>query len=75
LPAGIQSRIEGKLTELRQAKLGSDVFSIRRLTEELQQIVAQSEQSAQPGNPANGNGSGPHENPEGEVVEGEFHDA
>jgi molecular chaperone DnaK len=74
IATGARSKIEGKITELRQAMTGSDTGRIQRLSEELQQAVAQGAQ--QPDQDRGGSNDHDHEGrPEGDVVEGEFHDA
>ena len=74
IATGARSKIEGKVTELRQAMAGSDTGRIQQLSEELQQVAAQAAQ--QPANNGDGsNGNGHDGRPEGDVVEGEFHDA
>jgi molecular chaperone DnaK len=73
--AGARSKIEGKITELRQAMTGSDGKRIQSLSEELQQAVSQGvheETAPGSGEPDN---HGKEDRPEGDVVEGEFHDA
>ncbi|MGD0003524.1 MAG: molecular chaperone DnaK [Anaerolineaceae bacterium] len=74
ITASARSKIEGKITELRQAMTGSDTRRIQRLSEELQQALSQGIQ--QPS--ANNGGANGHDRDgrtEGDVVEGEFHDA
>jgi molecular chaperone DnaK len=72
--AGARSKIEGKITELHQAMTGSDSGSIQRLSEELQQTLSQGvQETAQSSDEPKGHGKDGHE--EGDVVEGEFHDA
>ena len=75
---GARSKIEGKITELRQVMTGSDIGTIQRLSEELQQALAQ----RMPPPSGNTGGSNGHDrgsqrdgHTEGDVVEGEFHDA
>jgi molecular chaperone DnaK len=72
--AGSRSKIEGKITELRQAMTGNDTGPIQRLSEELQQVASQGvqETAKDSGEP---NGHGKEGRSEGDVVEGEFHDA
>lgn len=76
--------IQGKINDLREALPGADIARIRRLTEDLQNaFFALSQQLyAQQGqpNPSAGGGNGhrppqPPTDDEGEVVEGEFHEA
>ena len=74
IATGARSKIEGKITDLRQAITGGDTGRIQRLSEELQQAVAQGAQ--QPDQDRGGSNDRDHEGrPEGDVVEGEFHDA
>jgi molecular chaperone DnaK len=79
VPAADRQKIEAKVTELREALKGEDVTLIKRLTEEVQQAsYALSQQMyAQQGDgptpPAAGGPSG--ENPQDEVIEGEFREA
>ncbi len=79
VPAADRQKIETKVAELREALKGEDVTLIKRLTEEVQQAsYALSQQMyAQQGDgptpPAAGGASG--DNPQGEVIEGEFREA
>jgi molecular chaperone DnaK len=83
--AGERETITRKITELRAALEGEDLASIKRMSEDLQnafhalsqQMYAQEQSSAS-------NGNGPQSRPqghrdtgeaEGEVIEGEFHEA
>jgi molecular chaperone DnaK len=71
---GERSKIEGKVTDLRQAMAGSDIGRIQKLSEELQQIASQEvQETAQDSHEPGGHGK--EGRPEGDVVEGEFHDA
>ena len=75
-PSEVRSQLEAKIAELRKTMEGDSINSIRRLSDEIQQLYGQLAQSAGQ-NPADGtyaSGQGPdgHENPEGEVVEGDF---
>jgi molecular chaperone DnaK len=76
--AGARSKIEGKITELRQAMTGSDTRLIQRLSEELQQVMTQGMLKPS-GNNGGSNGNDREVRrdgrTEGDVVEGEFHDA
>jgi molecular chaperone DnaK len=83
VPAGERESIQGKITELREAAEGEDAAAIKRLSEELQnafhaltqQLYAQG-QAGEAAPNGNGNGRGPASGEdEGEVVEGEFHEA
>jgi molecular chaperone DnaK len=74
VPAGARAKIEGKITELRQAMTGSDGGRIQRLSEELQQAVSQGvQETAQGSNEPDDQGK--EGRSKGDVVEGEFHDA
>jgi molecular chaperone DnaK len=79
VPAADRQKIETKVAELREALKGEDLTLIKRLTEEVQQAsYALSQQMyAQKGDeptpPAAGGPSG--DNPQGEVIEGEFREA
>jgi len=79
VPAADRQKIETKVAELREALKGEDLTLIKRLTEEVQQAsYALSQQMyAQQGDgttpPAAGGASG--DNPQGEVIEGEFREA
>jgi molecular chaperone DnaK len=82
VPAAEQERIRARIGELREASQGEDTARIRRLSEELQNAFhALSQQlHAQPSvsqDGASGNGYNGRRQPgdEGEVVEGEFHEA
>jgi len=80
VPAGDRQKIEGKLSELREALKGDDASRIKRLSEEVQQatyalsqqMYAQQGGGAGPSAPGSSNGGG---KPEGEVIEGEFREA
>ncbi len=79
-----RAQVEGKIQQMRQAIERKDGDELRRLTQEMEQVLNQALQSAQqatqsqaqyggsdgghPGAPGNDEG-------EGDVVEGEFHDA
>jgi molecular chaperone DnaK len=73
--AGARAKIEGKITELRQAMTGSDIGRIQHVSEELQQITSQGVQQAA----QDDGGKTSDHNKEGhsgdDVVEGEFHEA
>ncbi|TLN11870.1 molecular chaperone DnaK, partial [bacterium] len=77
VPAELRGEAENAVRDLRQASSGDDLKRIRSLTDNMQQLYARVAQTAQPGST---NGSGPSApgqggNPEGEVVDGEFHQA
>jgi molecular chaperone DnaK len=87
VPAAERSNIESKVKELRSAIEGEDKDKIKRLSEDLQnafhalsqQMYAAQSPNQQPGPSASSNGNGhnghrPGED-EGEVIEGEFHEA
>jgi molecular chaperone DnaK len=77
VPAGDRSNIDSKISALREALKGSDTARIKSLSDDLQnafhaisqQLYAQQSQPGAQG----GDGRGPEG--EGEVVEGEFHEA
>jgi len=80
VPQADREGITEKLAELRQAAEGDDLSQIKRLSEELQnafnalnqQLNTQEQSAAE----ASSNGHSPSEgNEEGEVIEGEFHEA
>ncbi len=88
VPGEMRGDMERRISDLRQAVAGEDAGRIRRLTEELQtaanqlgQAASQAQQAQagqQPGQgygagPDNGYG-GPERSPDGDVVEGEFHE-
>jgi molecular chaperone DnaK len=77
LPFQERQEIEEKTQELREAIEGNDIARLRNLTEDLQNAfhaISQQMYSQQPG--TNGNGYRPEDpEDEGEVVEGEFHEA
>jgi molecular chaperone DnaK len=78
VPANDRKNIEKKVADLRQAIKGDDMARIRALTEEVQQAsYALSQQTAQRAGQSgwSGGASGPGGRDEGEVVEGEFHEA
>jgi len=80
IPAGERSKIEGLISDLRQAIQGEDISRMRRAMESLQQAsYRMSEQmygaSAGGGNGGHGAGSGygPGQPQDEDVIEGEFH--
>lgn len=89
VPAQEKENIESKIKALREAMNGEDVAKIKQLNDDLQnafhalsqQLYAQQGAGpaggAAPGGPSAGGESGPAGTPEdeGEVVEGEFHEA
>jgi molecular chaperone DnaK len=84
VPSDERQKIETWLNELREAMKGEDFGRIKRLSDELQnayhalsqQLFAQAGPSAHSGAPgSNGNGHGSSGRDEGEVIEGDFHEA
>jgi molecular chaperone DnaK len=83
--AGERETITRKITELRAALEGEDLASIKRMSEDLQNAFhALSQQMYAQEQSAGSNGNGPQSRPqghpdtgeaEGEVIEGEFHEA
>lgn len=83
IPASERQNIQQKIEGLREIMKGNDVERIKRLSDDLQnalhalsqQLYAQ--QGAQSASPRpNGNGHRPGDSsPDGEVIEGEFHEA
>jgi molecular chaperone DnaK len=83
LPEQSRKDVQSKIDEVRQAIKGEDLERMRKTSAELQNAAnaLYTQAAAQPGGPTaseNGNGNGndsrPHDG-EGEVVEGEFHEA
>jgi len=71
-----RSEVEGEIANLRRAMVGEDIVGIRRETESLQQRYGQVVQAASAQSTDNdGKDNNPHDRPEGEVLEGDFHDA
>jgi molecular chaperone DnaK len=88
VPASERQNIEEKITAIRSAIEGDDIARIKSLQDELQnafhalsqQLYAQQAQAGAPQAESpfgggNGNGSRPAPDDEGEVIEGEFHEA
>jgi molecular chaperone DnaK len=88
VPASERQNIEDNINAIRSAIEGDDVARIKSLQDDLQnafhalsqQLYAQQAQEApsqaeSPFPGGNGNGSGPAHDDEGEVIEGEFHEA
>ena len=85
VPANERQNIQSKIDALRDAIKGEDVAQLRRLSEELQnafhaisqQMYAQQQAAGSNGSGSNGRSGQPGGGPddEGEVVEGEFHEA
>ena len=81
VPANERQRIEQKVNDLREAIKSDDTSRIKSLADELQnafhalsqQMYAQQAQAGSPAAGSNGSTGGPED--EGEVVEGEFHEA
>ncbi len=75
-PDDLRGEVEAEIANLRKTMGGADTQGIRRETEALQQRYEQVLQSASAQRPSgDGQDNNPHEKPEGEVVEGDFHDA
>ena len=82
VPASERENIQSKVNALREAAKGSDLATIKRLSDDLQnafhalsqQLYAQQQPEQQSGAPSNGNGRQPGGTPEdeGDVIEGEF---
>jgi molecular chaperone DnaK len=81
VPGNDRQNIEKKIAALREAMKGDDTARIRQLSDEVQQAsYALGQMAGQPGGPQAGGSQGPtngrgNGRDEGEVVEGEFHDA
>jgi len=77
IPAGDRSNIESKVNALREALKSSDIARIKSLSDDLQNAFHAISQQlyAQQGQPAPQGGDGRGPEGEGEVVEGEFHEA
>jgi molecular chaperone DnaK len=78
VPAGDRSQIEAKIGALREALKGDDVARIKQLTEEVQQAsyaLSQQLYARQGGSSGSAPSSNGGTSDQGEVVEGEFHDA
>ncbi len=75
-PEDLRSEVETEIANLRKTMGGEDSQGIRRAIETLQQRYEKVLQSVAGQNDGgDGKGNNPHERPEGEVVEGDFHDA
>lgn len=79
VPSELRGEAETLVNQLRQTAAGNEIDRIRNLSQQVQQLLGRIQQSgaAQAEGPAagsNGHGGG-SENPEGEVVEGDFKDA
>jgi molecular chaperone DnaK len=77
LPANNREDVQVKINTLRQSMNGDDMLSIRTLTGELQNALnaLNMQASAQPQTGSQiDEATQPHESPDGEVVEGEFHE-
>ncbi|GAP13891.1 chaperone protein DnaK [Longilinea arvoryzae] len=80
VPADLRGEAENAVRDLRQAAGGDDLNRIRSLTANMQQLYERVMQSAQtaksnPSGPDQGGNGHANGNPDGEVVEGEFHQA
>jgi molecular chaperone DnaK len=78
-----RGKIEGKINDLKQASQTDDIGSIKKATDELQnmfyalsqQMYAQPEQTPPEGEPQAGSPQTPPQNNDGEVIDGEVRDA
>jgi len=78
VPSELRGEAENLVSQLRQTSVGNETNRIRNLTQQAQQLLGRIQQSgaAQPEDQSAGsNGHDGGENPEGEVVEGDFKDA
>jgi len=79
LPAGERTTIQGKVESLHRATQGDDINAIRRLSEEVQNALhalnQQKQARPQPGQATSQGGNGHSREDEGEVIEGQFHEA
>ena len=78
VPSELRGEAENLVSALRQTAAGNEINRIRNLSQQAQQLLGRIQQSgvAQPEDQAaSSNGHGDEENPEGEVVEGDFKDA
>ena len=78
VPSDLGTQAETKISDLRQVMNTESSERIRSLTGELQQLYSQLTQASQTkadGTQTNQGNPSSHENPDGEVVEGDFHDA
>ena len=78
VPANDRKNIEQKIADLREALKGDDLGKIKRLSEEVQQAsyaLSQQMYAAQSGQTGGAARRGGNGKDEGEVVEGEFHEA
>jgi molecular chaperone DnaK len=74
-PSDLRTQAESKANELRQALNSDSTETIRSLTESLNQLAAQLQQNQAAAGNAHTSETPRNDNPEGEVVEGDFHDA
>ena len=72
---GLRSRMETTIKDLKEAMGGEDIEKIRKVTQQLQEEQTQLSAQVSAGNSSPAPDQKGEENPEGEVVEGEFHDA
>ena len=72
---GLRSSMETTIKDLKEAMGGEDVEKIRKITQQLQEEQTQLSAQVSAGNSSPAPDQNGEENPEGEVVEGEFHDA
>ena len=84
MPSSERQNIQSKIDALREAIKGDDAARIKSLSDELQnafhalsqQLYAQQQPGGpQPGGNGSGNGQAHGPEDEGEVIEGEFHEA
>jgi molecular chaperone DnaK len=78
IPAGDRSNIESKISALREALKGSDTARIKSLSDDMQNAfhaISQQLYAQQNQTPSQGGANGRGKDGEGEVVEGEFHEA
>jgi molecular chaperone DnaK len=74
-PSDLRTQAESKVNELRQALNSDSTETIRSLTESLNQLAAQLQQNQAAAGNAHTSETPRNDNPEGEVVEGDFRDA
>jgi len=79
VPSELRGEAENLVTQLRQTATGNELNRIRTLSQQAQQLLDRIQQAgaAQPGEPVSGSNGhqSAGDNPEGEVVEGDFKDA
>ena len=74
--SGLKSEAEAKISQIRKLMSGDDLNGIKRLSSELEQLYSRIMQStaAKPDSSTN-DGHNPQNNPEGDVIEGQFTEA